>query len=390
MLSPQHTVADVDEIKRKFRFSGVPITENGEMGGRLVGIVTNRDVDFLKDRTRKLADVMTTEVISANESLSLTEANEILIRSKKAKLPIVNDAGELVALMSRSDLAKNRDFPHASKDAKKRLMCGGAVGTRPHDRQRVDALVAAGADFIVIDSSQGDSVYQLEMVAYIKGTHPGVDVIGGNVVTKRQAAHLIDAGVDALRVGMGIGSICTTQSVCAVGRAQATAIFQVAGYARSRGVPVIADGGISNPGHITKALACGASTAMCGSLFAGTDEAPGEFYFQDGVRLKAYRGMGSLASMNKGSADRYYSDVENVRVAQGVSGAVVDKGSIHRYVPYLVQGVRHGFQDIGARSISELNDMRDRKQLRFELRSPASQREAGVHNLHSYTRQDFA
>lgn len=386
-LSPDHTAADVDRIKQQFGYSGIPITVSGRFGDKLVGIVTNRDVDFVEDRSTKLADVMTTDLVTAPEGISLLEANQILHDSKKGKLPVVNAAGEIVALISRTDLKKSREFPDASKDKNKQLLVGAAIGTRPSDKERCKALVEAGADVIIIDSSQGDSIYQLDMIQHIKSSYPNVDVIGGNIVTARQAYHLIRAGVDGLRVGMGSGSICTTQEVCAVGRAQATAIYNVNRLARKYGVPAIADGGISSSGHIVKALCLGASAVMCGSLLAGTEEAPGEYFFQDGIRLKKYRGMGSIEAMSKGSEKRYFASDSVVKVAQGVSGSVVDKGSMRQYLPHLLQGVRLGFQDIGARSPSELRAKAQSGELRFQLRSPAAQGEGAVHSVHAYEKR---
>jgi len=254
-------------------------------------------------------------------------------------------------------------------------------------------LVNAGVDVIVVDSSQGDSLYQIEIVQFLKKTYPNIDIIGGNVVIPSQALHLIQAGVDGLRVGMGIGSICTTQEVCAVGRAQASAVYHVAKFARKYGIPVIADGGIKSTGHIAKALFCGASCVMMGSMLAGTDESPGEFFYQDGVRLKRYRGMGSIEAMSKGSEKRYVWDTAHskaathIKVAQGVSGAVQDKGTMIRYVPYLIQGLKHGLQDAGVQYLEDgYNRLYDGR-LRFEIRSPAAQKEGGVHGLHSFEKR---
>lgn len=384
-LSPQNTVRDALEIKARYGFMGIPITESGGMNSKLLGMVTNRDVEFVRKKDTLLSDIMTTEIETATEGCSLELAYSILKESKKGKLPIVNAAGELVGLVARTDILKARDFPESSKDAtSKRLLCGAAMGTRPEDKDRLAALVEAGADVIILDSSQGDSVYQLDMIRFVKEKYPNLDVIAGNVVTQNQAYHLIQAGADALRVGMGSGSICTTQEVMACGRPQATAVYRVSTLAREHGVPCIADGGVSSSGHIIKGLSCGASCVMMGSMLAGTEESPGDYFYKDGVRLKKYRGMGSADAMNKGSGVRYYSEDDKMRVAQGVSGAVTDKGSIKRYVPYLRLGTRHGLQDLGVRSVSQLHEYMYDGKLRFQIRSPAAQVEGNVHNLYTY------
>ncbi len=287
--------------------------------------------------------------------------------------------------MTRTDLLKNREFPEATKDrTTKRLKTGAAVSTREEDRERIDALAEAGVDLLVIDAAQGDSLYQLQTIAYIKERHPGIDVMGGNVVTRKQAARLIDAGVDALRVGMGPGSICITQETMAVGRAQATAVYHVAAYARARGVPVIADGGIRSIGHLVKALAVGGSAGMLGSMLAGTHEAPGEYFYENGVRVKRYRGMASIEAMERGGGKRYFAESQKIRVAQGVSGTVLDKGSLLDYIPYIAQGVRHALQDLGCRSVRVLHERLASGALRFERRSPAAQAEGSVHGLVSF------
>lgn len=384
VLSPDHRISDMDAISEQYGFSGVPITEHGTVGGKLMGIVTRRDVDFEPDRTKPLRDVMTTELVTAPAGVTLAEGNAILSRSKKGKLPIVDPDGNLVALMSRTDLRKNLDFPDASKDESKQLLAGAAVGTREEDRDRIDALVEAGVDVIVVDSSQGYSVFQIDMIKWARSHHPDLQLIAGNVVTADQCLGLIEAGADGLRVGMGSGSICITQETVAVGRAQASAVFYCAAAAAEHGVPVIADGGVTTIGHIAKALAVGASTVMMGYMLAGTDEAPGEYFYEEGVRVKRYRGMGSAEAMASRSARRYMERDEAIKVAQGVSGTVVDKGSVVDYVPYLMQGVKHALQEVGCHSVAELHRAARDGGLKFEKRTVSARIEGGVHDLHSF------
>merc|ERR1719388_22447 len=391
-VSPRVTIAELDAIQAKCGFKAFPVTSDGKMGSKLEGIITKRDVLFVEDRHNTLVSKIMTpakDLISANEGVELKEAYSVLKSAKKGYVPILGKQGQLVALIAASDIRKEDQFPLATKDSKGRLRVACAVGTRPEDRDRVTQLVEAGVDAIVVDSSQGDSHFQRDFLRWMRGTFPKLQIIGGNVVPRAQAKHLIDCGVDGLRVGMGIGSICTTQEVCACGRAQASAVYQVAKIARQHGIPILADGGISSPGHIVKALCMGASTVMCGSLLAGTKETPGEYFFADGVRLKRYRGMGSIDAMKKGSDDRYFGDKAQVKVAQGVVGTVQDKGPVEAYIPYLTQGMKHGLQDIGSDSVQKLHEELYSGGLRFEIRSPAAQREGGVHGLHSFEKKLF-
>jgi len=384
-LSPAHTVQDVLRIREREGYSSIPITEDGELGSRVVGLVTNRDVDLEPNLQRPLSEVMTRDLLWAKQGVELEEANRILRRSKKGKLPIVDDQGRLVALVTRRDLLKNRAFPDATKCTEtKRLKVGAAVSTRDEDRDRAARLVEAGVDVLVLDAAQGDSIYQHGMLRWLKEHHPSVDVIGGNVVTMAQCRRLLDAGVDGVRVGMGPGSICITQETMAVGRAQATAVFHCAAICREAGVPVIADGGCRSIGHIAKALACGGSVAMLGSMLAGTQEAPGEYFYERGVRVKRYRGMASLEAMRQGGGKRYFVEEDRVRVAQGVSGTVMDKGSLLDYLPYVLQGLRHSLQDMGCTDLQTLHERLFSGELRFETRTHAAQKEGGVHGLFSY------
>lgn len=390
VLSPRNSIKDVDTIKAEHGFSGIPITQDGTLNSKLVGIVTNRDVDFEKDRSKPLSEVMTTDLITAKEGVTLHEANQILKKSKRGKLPVVDDQYRLVALLSRTDLLKNKDFPYASKSADKQLLVGAAVSTKPEDKERVEALAEAGVDILLIDSAQGFSIFQIEMLKFIKEHFPQIDVIAGNVVTMEQSRALIEAGADGLRVGMGPGSICITQTMMAVGRPQASAVYHTARFAKEHGVSVIADGGIQGIGHIAKALAVGAGAVMAGYLLAGTAEAPGDYFYENGMRVKRYRGMASVEAMGAGGGKRYLSEDNNkVLVPQGVSGTVLDRGSLADYVPYLMKGLQQSFQDMGHRSVESMREALYSGKLRFEHRTAAAQAEGTVHSLHSYNPPKF-
>lgn len=373
-------------------------TETGTLHSKLLGIVSSRDIQFHNQFDDPVTAVMSTELVTAPAGTTLAEANEVLRNSKKGKLPIVDKHGSLISLLSRSDLMKNIHYPLASKVQSKQLLCAAAVSTHDADKVRLQKLVDAGLDIVVVDSSQGHSTYQISMIKYIKQNFPQLDIIAGNIVTREQAAALIAAGADGLRIGMGSGSACITQEIMAVGRPQATAVRSVSSFAARFGVPCIADGGVSNLGHIVKGLALGASAVMMGGLLAGTKESPGEYFVSnEGQLVKAYRGMGSIAVMeSKGQAGdnagtaRYFSENDKVKVAQGVAGSVIDRGSINQFLPYLVAGVQHSLQDIGVKSVDALHNGVNQGNIRFEMRSASAMAEGNVHGLHSYEKKLYS
>ncbi|RDX74422.1 Inosine-5'-monophosphate dehydrogenase, partial [Mucuna pruriens] len=368
------------------------VTDTGTSAGKLLGYVAKRDWTNQTDKSVKVGDYMARRPVAVPWSADLAKINEIMESEKNDAVALERD-GEVVDLVVREDVERVRGYPKlaapATVGADGEFMVGAAVGTREDDKVRLEHLVKAGVNVVVLDSSQGNSIYQLEMVKYVKRTYPDLDVIGGNVVTMYQADNLITAGVDGLRVGMGSGSICTTQEVCAVGRGQATAVYKVSSIAYKSSVPVIADGGISNSGHIVKALSLGASTVMMGSFLAGSLEAPGAYVYQNGQRVKKYRGMGSLEAMTKGSDARYLGDTAKLKIAQGVVGAVKDKGSVLNFIPYTLQAVRQGFQDVGANSLQSAHDLLRSRVLRLEVRTGAAQVEGGIHGLVSYEKKYY-
>jgi IMP dehydrogenase len=376
-LSEHSTIADIDRIKAQHGFSTVPVTENGRMGTKILGMVSSRDIVFVENRQTLLSAVMTREkdMVLGYEPITLAKANDLLRESKKGKLPIVNQDKELVAMICRKDLKKNNDFAMASKDANKQLLVAASTSDQwAQEEVRVRSLVEAGIDALVIDATQGDTTSQVDFVKRVKSVYPNIDVVCGNVVTCRQAKTLLDAGADALRVGMGIGSM---SAETAVGRPQASAVYHVAKFAKENyGVPVIADGGITNPAHITKALMLGASSVMCGAMFAGTEESPGSYFFHDGVRMKTYRGMGSIEAQETGSTEK-----NGLKVAQGISSAVVDKGSVTSLMPYLLNGVRHGLQKAGIRDTATLHNCLYSGETRLAVRTEKAIKECGPYDM---------
>ena len=373
-LSPEHTLADANDLMAKFRISGVPITE----GTKLVGIITNRDLKFETDFTKKIKESMTSEgLITAKVGVTLEEAKEILAKSRKEKLPIVDDDFNLRGLITIKDIEKNIKYPLSAKDEQGRLLCGAAVGITANVLERVEALVNAHVDVIVIDSAHGHSANIFKTLRSIKEKFPDLQVIAGNVATAEATRDLIAAGADAVKVGIGPGSICTTRVVAGIGVPQITAVMNCYEEAKKTGTPIIADGGIKYSGDMTKAIAAGANVCMMGSIFAGCDESPGEFELFQGRKYKVYRGMGSIAAMENGSKDRYFQTDAKKLVPEGVEGRVAYKGLVEDTVFQLIGGIRSGMGYCGAKDIETLKETG-----KFVKISAASLKESHPHDIH--------
>ena len=375
-LTPEHTLADANELMGKFRISGVPIVQTGTK--KLVGIITNRDLKFETDFSKKISESMTSEgLITAKEGVTLEEAKLILAKARKEKLPIVDDEGNLAGLITIKDIEKNIKYPAAAKDAQGRLLCGAAVGITKNVMERVAALVAAKVDVIVIDSAHGHSKNIINTVKEIKAAYPDLQVIAGNVATGEATKALIEAGVDAVKIGIGPGSICTTRIVAGIGVPQVTAIMDSYAAAKEYGIPIIADGGIKFSGVMTKAIAAGANVCMMGSIFAGCDESPGTFEFFQGRKYKVYRGMGSIAAMENGSKDRYFQTDAKKLVPEGVEGRVAYKGTVEDTVFQLIGGLRSGMGYCGAKDVETLKATG-----KFVKITAASLKESHPHDIH--------
>ena len=373
-LSPEHTLADADRLMAKFRISGVPITE----GKKLVGILTNRDLKFETDYSKKIKECMTSEgLVTAKEGVTLEEAKKILGQARKEKLPIVDDNFNLKGLITIKDIEKQIKYPLSAKDAQGRLLCGAGVGVTADILDRVDALVKAHVDVIVIDTAHGHSANVLRTVHMVKDAYPDLQVIAGNVATAEATEALIEAGVDCVKVGIGPGSICTTRVVAGIGVPQVSAVMDCYEAAKKHNIPIIADGGIKYSGDVTKAIAAGANVCMMGSMFAGCDESPGSFELYQGRKYKVYRGMGSIAAMENGSKDRYFQSDAKKLVPEGVEGRVAYKGFVEDTVFQLLGGLRAGMGYCGARTIEELKENG-----RFVKISAAALKESHPHDIH--------
>ncbi len=373
-LSPEHTLQDADNLMGKFKISGVPVTENG----KLVGIITNRDLKFETDFSKKIRESMTSEgLITAPEGITLEEAKKILAKARKEKLPIVDKNFNLKGLITIKDIEKQIKYPLSAKDEQGRLLCGAGVGITGNMMERVDALVLAHVDVIVVDSAHGHSKNILTAGAEIKKRPPSLQVIAGNIATGAAAKALIEAGADAVKVGIGPGSICTTRVVAGIGVPQISAIMDCYEVAKEYRIPIIADGGIKYSGDMTKAIAAGASVCMMGSMFAGCDEAPGTFELYQGRKYKVYRGMGSIAAMENGSRDRYFQEGAKKLVPEGVEGRVAYKGMLEDTIFQLIGGIRSGMGYCGCADIESLKENG-----RFVKISAASLKESHPHDIH--------
>ena len=373
-LSPEHTLKDADELMAKFRISGVPITE----GRKLVGIITNRDLKFEEDFTKKIKECMTSEhLVTAKEGITLTEAKKILAKARVEKLPIVDDDFNLKGLITIKDIEKQIKYPLSAKDEQGRLLCGAAIGITADVLKRVEALVKAHVDVVVLDSAHGHSANVIRCVKMIKENYPDLQVIAGNVATGEATRALIEAGADCVKVGIGPGSICTTRVVAGIGVPQISAIMDCYEAAKEYGIPIIADGGIKYSGDVTKALAAGGNVCMMGSMFAGCDESPGTFELYQGRKYKVYRGMGSIAAMENGSKDRYFQSNAKKLVPEGVEGRVAYKGMVEDTVFQLLGGLRAGMGYCGAKDIPTLQQTG-----KFVKISAASLKESHPHDIH--------
>ncbi len=373
-LSPENTLEDANNLMAKFRISGVPITE----GKKLVGIITNRDLKFETDFSKKIKDSMTSEgLVTAREGITLEEAKVILASARKEKLPIVDENFNLKGLITIKDIEKQLKYPSSAKDTQGRLLCGAAVGITANVLERVEALVKAKVDVVVLDSAHGHSANVLHSVKLIKEKFPELQVIAGNVATGEATKALIEAGVDAVKVGIGPGSICTTRVVAGIGVPQITAIMDSYAVAKEYGIPIIADGGIKYSGDMTKAIAAGGNVCMMGSIFAGCDESPGTFELYQGRKYKVYRGMGSIAAMENGSKDRYFQSDAKKLVPEGVEGRVAYKGTVEDTVFQLMGGLRAGMGYCGAATIPILQETG-----KFVKISAASLKESHPHDIH--------
>ena len=384
-LSPKHKIHEALALMKKYRISGVPITNDGSQEGRLVGILTNRDLRFETNVSREISDVMTREnLITVPVNTTLDEAREILHEHKVEKLLVVNHDYCLKGLITVKDIQKMVKYPNACKDSLGRLRCGAAIGTAKDTKERAQALVAAGVDVIVIDTAHGHSQGVIDIVKEIRQDFPEIDLIAGNVATAAATEALINVGVDAVKVGIGAGSICTTRVVAGIGVPMVTAITECTRVANPKDIPIIGDGGIRYSGDIVKALSVGASCVMIGNLFAGTDESPGELILYQGRSYKEYRGMGSIGAMRRGSSDRYFQDefdLENGSsteklVPEGIEGRVAHKGSLSGMIHQLVGGLRAGMGYAGCENISTLQ-----KEATLIRVTPAGAKESHVHNV---------